>query len=216
MKLMSFRAGDTAAWGVVEGDTVVDCTSLAPSLRAALAGGFKPGSLAGLARIPLDQVTFLPPVTDPDKIICIGLNYLTHILEGGREPPKKPTIFTRFANSQVGHLQPIIRPNASITLDFEGELAVIIGRPARHVTRDAAMGHIAGYSCYNDGSVREWQRHSSQFTPGKISRRPAASAPGLSRPTKPGTSPMPASSPASTARRCSAPPPMTWSSISPP
>ena len=167
MKLMSFRAGDTAAWGVVEGDMVVDCSSLAPTLKAALAAGLSPTSRAGLKRHRISEVTFLPPITEPDKIICIGLNYLTHILEGGREPPKKPTIFTRFANSQVGHGQPIIRPRASITLDFEGELAVIIGRPARHVTRDAAMACIAGYSCYNDGSVREWQRHTSQFTPGK-------------------------------------------------
>jgi 2-keto-4-pentenoate hydratase/2-oxohepta-3-ene-1,7-dioic acid hydratase in catechol pathway len=112
-------------------------------------------------------VTYLPPIPDPDKIICIGLNYLSHILEGGREVPKYPTIFTRFANSQVGHGQPIIRPKSSITLDFEGELAVVVGKRARHVAEADAMPYVAGYSCYNDGSVREWQRHTSQFTPGK-------------------------------------------------
>jgi 2-keto-4-pentenoate hydratase/2-oxohepta-3-ene-1,7-dioic acid hydratase in catechol pathway len=120
-----------------------------------------------LPRHALDAVTFLPPIPDPDKIICVGLNYLTHILEGGREPPKQPTIFTRWANTQVGHGQPMVRPNASETLDFEGELAVVIGRTCRHVAPEDAASVIAGYSCYNDGSVRAWQRHSSQFGPGK-------------------------------------------------
>ena len=81
--------------------------------------------------------------------------------------PKKPTIFTRWANTQVGHLQPLVRPKQSETLDFEGEMAVVIGRRARHTSRQQAMSVVAGYSCYNDGSVREWQRHTTQFTPGK-------------------------------------------------
>ena len=168
MRLMSFKAGGAASWGVVDGDAVVDCGSRAPSLRAALPG--LPGLLAdtaGLPRHPLASVTFLPPVPDPDKIICIGLNYLSHIKEGGRPVPEKPTVFTRWANSQVGHGQPIIRPNVSATLDFEGELAVVVGQRARHVAEADAMRVVAGYSCYNDGSVREWQRHSSQFGPGK-------------------------------------------------
>ena len=168
MRLMSYVAGGKEAWGLVEGDEVVDCTARAPSLMAALSG--LPGIVAdtaGLPRAKLADVTFLPPITQPSKIICIGLNYLTHILEGGREPPKQPTIFTRWANTQVGHGQPILRPKASVTLDFEGELAVIIGKPCRHVAAEDYASVIAGYSCYNDGSVREWQRHSSQFTPGK-------------------------------------------------
>ena len=160
MRLMSFEHAGAASWGVVDGDAVVDCGTRAPSLRAALPS--LPGLLtdtAGLPRHPLSAVTFLPPVPDPDKIICIGLNYLTHIQEGGRPVPEKPTIFTRWANTQVGHGQPILRPHASATLDFEGELAVVIGRRARHVAEADAMSVIAGYSCYNDGSVREWQRH---------------------------------------------------------
>ena len=168
MRLMSFEANGTAAWGVVAGDEVIDLSSKAPSLRAALAD--LPGLTAshdGLPRHALSAVTYLPPIPDPDKIICIGLNYLTHILEGGRPKPEQPTIFTRWANSQVGHGQPIVRPRASDTLDFEAELAVVIGKRARHVAEADAMGVIAGYSCYNDGSVREWQRHSSQFGPGK-------------------------------------------------
>ena len=168
MRLMSFSSGGSPKWGVVEGESVVDCTSLAPSLRAALPE--LPGlvsNIAGLPRHALASVTYLPPIPDPDKIICIGLNYLSHILEGGREPPKQPTIFTRWANTQIGHGQPIIRPNISNTLDFEGELAVVIGKTCRHVAEADYMSVVAGYSCYNDGSVREWQRHSSQFGPGK-------------------------------------------------
>ena len=168
MRLMSFMTGGQASWGVVEGEHVADCGSRAPSLRAALAD--LPGLAAdttGLPRHALAGVTFLPPITDPEKIICVGLNYLSHILEGGREPPKQPTIFTRWANTQVGHGQPILRPHASATLDFEGELALVIGKRCRHVAAEDYAGVIAGYSCYNDGSVREWQRHSSQFTPGK-------------------------------------------------
>jgi 2-keto-4-pentenoate hydratase/2-oxohepta-3-ene-1,7-dioic acid hydratase in catechol pathway len=164
MRLMSFRRPDgQARFGVVAGDGVIDCGG---SLRQALAAG--PVRPAGTtADHALDAVTFLPPIPDPDKIICVGLNYLTHIKEGGREPPTKPTLFTRWANTQVGHLQPLIRPNASDTFDYEGEMAVIIGKSCRHVSRDRAHEVIAGYSCYNDGSIREWQRHSSQFTPGK-------------------------------------------------
>jgi len=167
MKLMSFRRNDaTDGWGVAEGGSVLDCTAIAPTLRAALASGhiaLPPGA----PRLAMEDVTFLPPIPDPDKIICIGLNYLTHILEGGRPKPEKPTIFTRWSNTQVGHGQPLVRPLASETLDFEGELAVVIGRSCRHVSRADASGVVAGYSCYNDGSVREWQRHTSQFTPGK-------------------------------------------------
>lgn len=168
MRLMSFEIAGTTSWGMVEGDAVVDLGSRAPSLRAALTG--LPGlvqDMAGLPRHALSSVTYLPTIPDPDKIICIGLNYLTHILEGGRPKPEKPTIFTRWANSQVGHEQAIVRPKASETLDFEAELAVVIGKTCRHVAEADAMDVIAGYSCYNDGSVREWQRHSSQFTPGK-------------------------------------------------
>jgi 2-keto-4-pentenoate hydratase/2-oxohepta-3-ene-1,7-dioic acid hydratase in catechol pathway len=167
MKLMSFSANGHTGWGVIDGADVVDLSSRAPSLRAALAGGTDFTLAEGLPRHRLSDVTTLPPIPDPDKIICVGLNYLSHILEGGRDVPKQPTIFTRFANSQVGHNQAIIRPRASNTLDFEGELAVVIGKRGRHVTEADALAHVAGYSCYNDGSVREWQRHTSQFTPGK-------------------------------------------------
>ncbi len=111
MRLMSFETSGAASWGVVDGDAVIDLGGKAPSLRAALTK--LPGvaqDTAGLPRHALAAVTYLPPIPDPDKIICIGLNYLTHILEGGRPKPEQPTIFTRWANSQVGHGQAIVRP----------------------------------------------------------------------------------------------------------
>lgn len=169
MKLMSFRRPDgSASWGIVKGEGVIDLGALAPGLKHAL---WAQTSLAEEASrhadYRLDQVRFLPPIPDPEKILCVGLNYMTHIKEGGREPPPKPIIFTRFTNSQVGHGESLIRPNASETFDFEGEFAVVIGRRCRHVKKDQVASVIAGYACYNEGSVREWQRHSAQFTPGK-------------------------------------------------
>lgn len=187
MRLMSFETDGAASWGVVDGDSVIDCGSRAPSLRAALPG--LPGLLANTAGLPrhsLASVTFLPPIPDPDKIICIGLNYLSHIQEGGRPVPEKPTVFTRWANSQVGHGEAIVRPRNSETLDFEGELAFVVGRRARHVAEADAMGVVAGYSCYNDGSVREWQRHSSQFGPGKNFPRTGGFGPWLVTPDEAG------------------------------
>ena len=168
MRLMSFTRPDgLASWGMVDDDDVVDCRDVAPTLRAALSAGQVPVRPPDAERFPLFEVRFLPPIPDPEKIICVGLNYLTHIQEGGRDVPKKPTIFTRWANTQVGHEGDLVRPRQSETLDFEGEMAVVIGKRARHVARGDALGVVAGYSCYNDGSVREWQRHTSQFTPGK-------------------------------------------------
>lgn len=113
------------------------------------------------------DVRFLPVVQNPARIICVGLNYRTHLEETGREMPTHPIIFTRFASSQVGHGEPILRPLASGQLDFEGELALVIGQDCRRVSRDDAFSVIAGYSNYNDGSVRDWQRHTMQWGPGK-------------------------------------------------
>jgi len=113
------------------------------------------------------DVIFLPPITDPAKILCIGLNYAKHQAETGRPDVDHPTIFTRFADSQVGHLQSMIKPDQSVRFDYEAELAVVIGQGGRFISDDDALSHVAGYACYNDGSIRDWQRHTSQFTPGK-------------------------------------------------
>ncbi|EJM05717.1 2-keto-4-pentenoate hydratase/2-oxohepta-3-ene-1,7-dioic acid hydratase [Pseudomonas sp. GM102] len=175
MKLASFIVQGRSTYGVVDGDQVVDLESLkhtfGTDLKQAIANNrladLTSVVLASLPRIPLAEVTFLPVIPNPGKVLCIGINYATHVRETGREMPTYPMIFTRFADSQTAHLQPIIRPEASHKLDFEGELAVVIGKPARHVKQADALDYVAGYACYNDGSVRDWQKHTIQFIPGK-------------------------------------------------
>lgn len=114
------------------------------------------------------------------KILCVGVNYRPHIEEMGREVPDYPVVFVRFPSSLVGDGEPLIRPRVSEKYDFEGELAVVIGKPARHVKRDDALGHVAGYCCFMDGSVRDWQRHTGQFTAGKNFERSGAIGPVVS------------------------------------
>lgn len=175
MKLASFIVQGRSSYGVVEGDQVIDLESLKPTLGSDLKQAIghnrlnelSPARLARLPRIPLADVTFLPVIPNPGKVLCIGINYATHVRETGREMPTYPMIFTRFADSQTAHLQPIVRPTASHKLDFEGELAVVIGKAARHVKQADALDYVAGYACYNDGSVRDWQKHTIQFVPGK-------------------------------------------------
>ena len=103
----------------------------------------------------------------PPKILCLGLNYADHAKEGGHARPEYPSFFMRGATSQVGHLQPIVRPRASTQLDYEAELAVIMGSKARHLTKANALSCVAGYACYNDGSIRNYQRKTGQWTIGK-------------------------------------------------
>jgi 2-keto-4-pentenoate hydratase/2-oxohepta-3-ene-1,7-dioic acid hydratase in catechol pathway len=175
MKLASFVVQGRSSYGVVEGDHVIDLESLKPTLghdlKQAIAndrlGELTREPQASLPRLPLADVTFLPVIPNPGKVLCIGINYATHVRETGREMPTYPMIFTRFADSQTAHLQPIVRPTASHKLDFEGELAVVIGKAARHVKHADALDYVAGYACYNDGSVRDWQKHTIQFVPGK-------------------------------------------------
>ena len=175
MKLTSFIVQGRSSYGVVEGDQIIDLESLKPTLGSDLKQAIgqnrlnelSAARLASLPRIPLAEVTFLPVIPNPGKVLCIGINYATHVRETGREMPTYPMIFTRFADSQTAHLQPIVRPTASHKLDFEGELAVVIGKAARHVKHADALDYVAGYACYNDGSVRDWQKHTIQFVPGK-------------------------------------------------
>jgi 2-keto-4-pentenoate hydratase/2-oxohepta-3-ene-1,7-dioic acid hydratase in catechol pathway len=120
-----------------------------------------------IATIAASEVLWRPVIPNPDKILCVGLNFLEHIREVGKKVEDYPLIFLRLTSTQVGHLQPIIRPKASDNLDYEGELAVIIGKSGRHISKEDALHHVAGYSIYNDASVRDWQRHTAQYTPGK-------------------------------------------------
>lgn len=173
MKIASFKAGSGASYGIVTEGGIVDVGRRLknfPTLKALLTGG----SLDDLRKMQgesadhaLADVVLLPTVPDPDKIFCIGVNYATHLAESGHPTPPHPMIFTRFANSQVGSGQPMIRPPESERFDYEGELAVIIGKGGRRIPKERALQHVAGYACYNDGSIRDWQRHTSQFTPGK-------------------------------------------------
>lgn len=117
--------------------------------------------------MPLADLHLLPPIPNPAKIFCIGHNYEEHRNEMNREKLPYPAVFTRFADSQTGHGEPVLLPRVSSQLDFEGEMAVVIGRGGRYIASEEALEHVAGYSCYLDGSVRDWQRHTSQFTPGK-------------------------------------------------
>jgi 2-keto-4-pentenoate hydratase/2-oxohepta-3-ene-1,7-dioic acid hydratase in catechol pathway len=175
MKFLSFEKGGSASWGAVIDGGVVDLGKAMggkfPTLRSAIEGNAlkdAAGTADGASPdATIDEITFLPVIPDPDKILCIGLNYKSHIEETGRSDSDYPTIFTRFTNTQVGHGQPMIRPKDSTAYDYEGELAVIIGKGGRHISEADALNHIAGYSCYNDGSIRDWQRHTSQFIPGK-------------------------------------------------
>lgn len=175
MKLASFMVQGRSTYGVVDGEHIIDLESVKQTfgtdLKQAIANNrlaeLTHDILASLPRLPLAEVTFLPVIPNPGKVLCIGINYATHVRETGREMPTYPMIFTRFSDSQTAHLQPIVRPKASHKLDFEGELAVVIGKPARHVKQADALDYVAGYACYNDGSVRDWQKHTIQFVPGK-------------------------------------------------
>ena len=174
MKLATFKREGRAGWGVVVADGIADTgTALAgryDGIRAVLAAdalGEVAAAVADAPRIATDEVEWLPVLPDPGKILCIGLNYETHRQETGREATGHPAVFTRFADTQIGHDAPIIRPHVSTALDYEGELAIVIGRGGRYIARDEAMAHVAGYACYNDATLRDWQRHTIQFTPGK-------------------------------------------------
>ena len=171
MKLLSYSLKNKATWGVATDKGVVDCSSLFPTLRAALEAngidkvkGFAAGRAADAT---LAEITYLPVVPDPGKIICVGLNYQDHVKETKRDNTENPALFVRFAESQVGHNQPIILPPESTHLDYECEIAVIIGKAGRRISEKDSWSHIAGYAPYNDGSVRDWQRHTIQWTAGK-------------------------------------------------
>lgn len=144
---------------------------------AALAGLAK--KLEGAPEFALSDVTLLPPIPRPRKILCIGLNYLDHSQESGFEVPTYPTVFARFANSLIAHGDPIVRPNASNLLDYECELAVVIGKGGRHISEADALAHVAGYSIFNDGSVRDFQMKSPQWTMGKVFDATGAFGPEL-------------------------------------
>lgn len=173
MRLQSFEHGGRPGWGIVEKDAVRDMTDALPgigSIKALLERDALDAARAAAASAPLVEATALRPlpvIPDPAKILCCGLNYHEHRIETHNPEVAHPTLFVRFADAQIGHGTAIERPPETRMLDYEAELAVVIGRPGRRIARDAAMEHVAGYACYNDVSVRDWQKHTTQMTPGK-------------------------------------------------
>lgn len=168
MKLLSFQvAGSGEKLGALVGDKIFALPGSMVQFFALDASARQAAVASAQVAYDLNDVTFLPPITNPSKIVCVGLNYATHIKEMGRELPKFPVLFAKFANTLVGHEGSIPYPTVSDTLDYEGELAFIIGRTAKNVKRADAFAHIAGYTCFNDVSVREYQQRTIQFLQGK-------------------------------------------------
>jgi 2-keto-4-pentenoate hydratase/2-oxohepta-3-ene-1,7-dioic acid hydratase in catechol pathway len=175
VKLISFLNGNTASYGAVTGDQVLDLLPLlgaqAPDLKALIANQLLGAAAEAIAShkpdLQLASLHLLPVIPNPGKIVCVGLNYGEHVRETGREVTESPALFVRMPASQVGHGQDIVRPPESFRLDYEGEIAIVIGEGGRRISESDAWRHIAGYSCYNDGSVRDWQVATSQWTPGK-------------------------------------------------
>jgi 2-keto-4-pentenoate hydratase/2-oxohepta-3-ene-1,7-dioic acid hydratase in catechol pathway len=171
MKLVSFAVQGRRSFGMVVESGIMDLGRRLPGssdLRAFLADAAQERAPPPFVKdYDLTEVEFLPVIPNPDKIICIGLNYKAHVDEVNRSVSARPPVFIRFASSQIGHLQPLVRPKVSHSFDFEGELAVVIGKACRRVPKAHALDFVAGYSCYNDGSIRDWQLHTHQWAPGK-------------------------------------------------
>ena len=187
MKLISFLDQNTPSYGAVLGEQVLNLTPIlggqAADLRALITKGLIPAAQQAIAShkpgLQLAGLTLLPVIPNPDKIVCVGLNYADHVKETGRATTEAPAFFVRMPDSQVAHGQPMLRPRESERLDYEGEIAIVIGKGGRRITEADAWGHIAGYSCYNDGSIRDWQNFTTQWTAGKNFYRTGAFGPWM-------------------------------------
>ena len=174
MKLTSFTRNNTSGYGAVTDDGIVDLSSSIEGVSD-LKTLLEAGSLAEAADyadsrsadFPFDDVTFLPLIPNASKVICVAVNYLAHAREAGRTIGDYPVLFHRHAQTQVGHQQPLLVPKSSEQLDFEGEIAVVLGKGGAHIEPENALDHVAGYACYNEGSVRDWQFHVHQYSMGK-------------------------------------------------
>ena len=179
MKLISFLLQGNPTYGIISGQgndmRVLDLKPLlgdrAPDLRSLIAQNLTAAAADALAKNPATlkfaELELLPVIPNPDKILCVGLNYQDHVAETGRALTEMPAIFVRMPASQVAHGQAIVRPPESFRLDYEGEIAIVISEGGRRIQEADAWKHIAGYSCYNDGSIRDWQNHTTQWTAGK-------------------------------------------------
>jgi len=175
MSLITFKAGSHTSYGIAREDGVFDLGArigaVLPDLKSFIAakglGIVKEIPKASVTDYATGQFTFLPVIPNPAKILCVGVNYDEHRRETGRSESAYPTIFTRFADTLIGHQASIILPPNSTALDYEGELAVVIGKSGFRLSEDEASNIIGGYTVFNDATVRDWQRHTTQFTPGK-------------------------------------------------
>ncbi len=175
MKLVSFMNQGVASYGAVHGDRVLDLKPLlgaqAPDLKALITQKMLGEAQAALQQhtptLLLSDLTLLPVIPNPNKVVCVGLNYAEHVRETGRELTESPALFLRLSESLVAHGQDIVRPPESFRLDYEGEIAIVIGEGGRRIAEADAWKHIVGYSCFNDGSVRDWQVSTTQWTAGK-------------------------------------------------
>lgn len=175
MKLLSFSIQGQQSFGLVQDQSVVDLKKHFANKYADLKSLLAEENFIEIVKsaehvapdYALADIQFEPVIPNPEQIFCIGLNYAEHVQETQREVTEKPMIFFRLTPSQVGHNQPLLRPIEAEQFDYEGEIAIIIGKGGRRISKEDAWDHIAGYSCYNDGSVRDWQRHTAQWGPGK-------------------------------------------------
>lgn len=198
MKLASYRFGGRESFGLIRGEGIVDLGRRfagVRDLKELIAGGFE--ALSGIGDdesvdLSFDEVEFLPVIPNPGAIFCVGLNTKSHFDEIeetlGSYPvkPERPWLFMRTARAQVGHGEPLEKPNGSPLFDYEGEIAIIIGKPGRFVDKSDALDHVAGYSCFNDGSIRDFQLHSPLFTAGKNFPRSGGFGPWLATPDEVG------------------------------
>jgi 2-keto-4-pentenoate hydratase/2-oxohepta-3-ene-1,7-dioic acid hydratase in catechol pathway len=189
VKLASYTVDGRPSYGIVTDEGIRDVGSrlARPSLREALRGGadLSTGQEAA-PLLPLGGVQWLPPMWDSDRNVCVGLNYRTHIEEMKREFPPYPMLFIRWSDSLVGSGEPIVRPSVSERFDFEGEFAVVIGRGGRHIREEDALDHVLGYTIVNDGTIRDFQRHTTQYFPGKSFWHSGASGPWIVTPDETG------------------------------
>jgi 2-keto-4-pentenoate hydratase/2-oxohepta-3-ene-1,7-dioic acid hydratase in catechol pathway len=188
MKIVAYETNGRAAYGVLREDGIVEADQplLAryPDVRALLEARALPALAAATegkkATLKPGDAALIPPVPNPQKIFCVGLNYRSHVAETKRPDADYPSIFVRFADSLTAHGKPMLSPAAlSKRFDFEGELAVVIGKGGRNIRQADAFDHVAGYACFNDGTVRDWQRHTHQWTPGKNFPETGAFGPAL-------------------------------------
>lgn len=187
MKLISFLRGGQPSFGAVTDRGVVDLGRLmggeAADLRQLLARGLLARAAelveSATAHVPMSELTLLPVIPEPGTIFCVGLNYHDHVVETGRAVTTHPTIFLRTPQSQAAHAEDLLLPVESSQLDFEGEIAIVIGKGGRRIAREAAHEHVAGYACYNDASVRDWQAMTTQWTAGKNFPRTGAFGPWM-------------------------------------